>query len=107
MTIIVENQSTLGAAPDTVGAAVPVGTQRIFKAVGVHNPTAGVVTFKAYLVPSGGTADSSNRVIDRTVGIGKTDLCPELIGRGLAAAGTLQMDAVACTAGFTAIDSQA
>lgn len=50
----------------------------------VTNTTATPATLTAWLVPSGGAADDTNKVIDEvSIGAHDTYLCPELAGRRL------------------------
>lgn len=50
----------------------------------VTNITAGNVVFTAHLVPIGGTADATNKVLSsRTIAPGDTYRCPELVGQSL------------------------
>lgn len=52
------------------------------------NISAGVVTFSINLVVSGGSATASNRILDeRTIAVGETYTCPEVVGHVLEAAG--------------------
>ncbi len=60
------------------------------------NITAGAITCDVHRVPSGGTADTSNKLIDgRSLAAHETYLCPEIVGRVLEAGDTLQAKASA------------
>lgn len=100
--ITIQDPINIGASPTTVGTAVPDGLQRKFIAAGAHNDTGGVVTLKVSLVASSGSA---SLLINRAVGINKTDTLPELIGRGLNAGGSLLVEGSGLNVGFTSIDS--
>lgn len=50
----------------------------------LHNSTGGAVTFAANVVPSGGSADSTNLFLNRSIPAGASYLCPEIAGRTLA-----------------------
>lgn len=104
MTISILNPSLLTAL-NQIGSNVPEGTQRIFRAVGVHNSTEANIMLTLYLVPVGEVADLSNRIIHRLVLAGKTDMCPELIGRGLNIDGSLWGSGVGLTVGYTTTDN--
>lgn len=93
------------AALAAIGGVVPAGVKRNYKAVGAHNDTAAAVTLTVHLVPTGGIADNSNRIINRLVPVDKTDMCPELVGRGLNAGGTLYVGGAGLNFGYTAIDT--
>jgi len=57
-------------------------TTALDKVVATNN-SAGTVVLSLYLVNSGGTADASNRLINRSILAGKSDLCPEIAGHDL------------------------
>ena len=95
--ITIQDPVVLGAALATIGGTVPNGVQRVFRAVGVRNPTAGTLTLVVTL--------AGTEIINRPVLAGKTDLCPELIGRGLNGGSNLQMSGASLTAGFTSLDT--
>lgn len=105
MPLTIQDNIPLTAALDAIGGTVTVGVQRIFKAVGVHNPTGLPVPLLVYLVPFGEVAGDDYLVIDRPVLANKSDLCLQLIGRGLNGGGTLMVSADGCNIGFTSIDT--
>lgn len=47
----------------------------------VFNGTAGAVTFKCNLVPSGGAAGATNLKLSRSIAVDETYTCPELVGQ--------------------------
>jgi hypothetical protein len=93
------------AALAAVGGAVPEGVIRTYKAAGAHNDTGAPVMLTMHLVPKDGAPDASNRIIYRSVPDGETDLCPELIGRGLRTGGKLHVGGVGLGFGATSIDT--
>lgn len=103
--ITIQDQIDIGASVTTVGNAVPAGMQRKFTAFGAHNDSGSAVILKVYLVPTSGSAANPNLLINRAVPAGKTDTCPELMGRGLNSGGTLQVEGAGLNVGWTAIDT--
>jgi len=57
--------------------------QTIIDKFTVHNHTGTAATFACNLVPSGGSADSTNLFVNRTILPGETYRCPELVGQTL------------------------
>lgn len=104
--ITVLDPVTVGV-PAAIGGIIPDGIQRNYKSAGVNNPTGAPITLIVHLVAKNKVADTSNIIIDRAVPAGKTDMCPELIGRGLNAGGSLWVEGNGLTAGYTAIDTVA
>jgi hypothetical protein len=102
--LIVKDSATL-AGVAAIDTAVASGVIRTYRSAGAHNPTGGTLTLTVHLVPAGGVADNSNRIINRAVPAGKTDLCPELVGRGLNAGGILQAGGAGLNFGYTAVDT--
>jgi hypothetical protein len=49
----------------------------------IFNDTAGAVTVDLHLVNSGGTADTSNIFISRSINVGENYKCPEITGQTL------------------------
>lgn len=95
----------LTAAAATYGTVVPVSTKRIIKSASLINTTAAPVQCSVYLVPSGATASSANIKISlRAIAAGETYSCPELIGKGLNAAGFVQALGLGVTFDYTATD---
>lgn len=74
----------------TYGTAVPTATKRVIKAAKLYNGTAAPVVCEVHMIASGGTASDTNRVINRTIGVEETYLCPEMINEGLNAGGFIQ-----------------
>lgn len=104
MPLKIQDPAALGAAA-SIGGAVPVGYIRNFVAAGAYNNTPDPILLTIYLVPKGGVPDASNKLLERSIPGRKTDMCQELIGRGLNAEGTLQVGGAGLTFGFTAIDT--
>lgn len=84
-------------APQALTAAVvtyytvPANTVAIVTAGALSNSTGGAVACSVYIVPSGGTAGTSNKTIPaRSIANNDTDLCPELLGQRLPAGTTIQ-----------------
>lgn len=62
------------------------------------NTTAGAITVTVHLVPSGGTADSTNCILSSySIAAGQTYVPPGAIGQWLEEGGTLQASASAAT----------
>jgi len=81
-------QLTGSAATYATGSA---GNRTTIKSASVTNTTAGVVALTVYRVPSGGTAGASNTVISaRSIAVGETYNCPELVNKVLHAGDTIQ-----------------
>ena len=60
-------------------------------AVTVSNPTAGAVALDLHIVPSGGSADATNKVIPaKTLAANETYTCPEMTAQTLPAGTTIQ-----------------
>lgn len=102
--INVKDPSTLGALAMFDGA-IPEGVVRNYRAAGAHNPTNGTITLKVYLVPKNGVANDGTLILNRAVQPHKTDICVELIGRGLNAGGSLWIDGTGLTFGYTSLDT--
>ena len=105
MATTIQDNVLLAAGNIVVGGPVPSGLQRIYTAVSVRNPTGASITLTLHLVPDGAAASATNTIFSRPVLAGKTDVCLQVIGRGLNANGTLVINAPACTVGYTAIDT--
>ena len=88
-TVLVAGVQLTGAAlPYATGSA---GNRTTIKSASVTNTTAGVVALTVYRVPSGGTAGASNTVISaRSIAVGETYNCPELVNKVLHAGDTIQ-----------------
>jgi len=98
-------EPTVLAAIAAIGEVMPVGTSRVYTAAGAHNPTGAPVTLTVHLVPANGAPADSNRILNRNVAAGKTDLCLELIGRGLPAGSQLYAGGAGINFGYTAVDT--
>lgn len=105
MPITIVDPIQLTAGLGIAGPVIADGSSRVFKAAGAHNDTGATVTLTVHLVPKGGNPDTSNRLISRAVANNKTDMCPELLGRGLSSGGTLQVSGAGLNFGYTAIDT--
>ena len=89
----------------TQGTVVGTLTKRVIKAASLCNTTGSPIAATVYLVPSGGTAASTNTYISaRAIAAGETYPCPELIGQGLNAAGFVQALGNGLTFKYSAID---
>jgi hypothetical protein len=101
----VHDGSTLAAAAAVQGAAVPALTKRIIRAATLCNSTAGPVAASVYLVPGGGNPDVTNVMISaRTLAAGESYPCPELVGQGLNALGSVQALGAGLTFKFSGTD---
>lgn len=97
--------AVLTGAAATYGVVVPTATKRIIKSASLTNTTAAPVVCSVYLVPSGGTAGTANiKISARTIAVGETYNCPELIGKGLNAAGFVQALGTGVTFDYTATE---
>ena len=104
-TVYVFSGAQLTGAAATYGTVVPALTKRVIKSASLTNTTAGAVACSVYLVPSGGTAGASNTLISaRSIAVGETYNCPELIGKGLDAAGFVQALGLNVTFAYTATE---
>lgn len=56
-------RGAIAVSPGTLLYTVPAGTSTYVKDIDVCNTTAGALTLVLYLVPSGGTVDTSNMLI--------------------------------------------
>lgn len=66
-------------------------TKAVIKSAQLTNTTAGAVACTVYVVPSGGTAGATNTLISaRSIAVGETYNCPELINQVLEAGGFIQ-----------------
>ncbi len=95
------------AAAVTQGTVTPANTRRKITAAIICNSTGVAKTFTAHVIPSGGTAGATNMYISaRTIGAGESYLCPELVGRGMNAAGFIQVlaDVTGMTFKYEAFD---
>lgn len=89
----------------TQGAVVPALTKRIIKAATITNTTGAPISATVYLVPSGGTAGTTNTYISALpIAAGDSYPCPELINQGLNAAGFVQALGNGLTFKYTAVD---
>ncbi len=74
------------------------GVKARIDSIALINTTAGAVTATVHLVPSGGTATTSNCVLSaRSIGAGETYIVPGAMGQTIEAGGTLQALASANT----------
>ena len=94
----------LTASAATYGTAVPTLTKRTIQAMKLYNGTAAPVACEVFLIPSGGTAIDTTRVISRTIGVEETYTCPEVINEGLNAGGFVQALGLNCSIRYTAWD---
>ena len=69
----------------------PTLTKAVIKSAQLTNTTAGAVACTVYLIPSGGTAGATNTFISaRSIAVGETYNCPELVNAVLEAGGFIQ-----------------
>lgn len=103
-TYIFDGGALTGSAV-TQGTVVPALTKRIIKSAALCNTTGSPIAGTVYLVPSGGTAGSTNTYISaRAIAAGETYPCPELINQGLNAAGFVQALGNGLTFKYTSIE---
>ncbi len=83
------------------GVNVPNATGSIFTpAAGVtrstvtaatfNNTSGGNVTIQVWIVPNGGSADASNKIIDRQLSSNESYTAPELVGQSVEDGGSIQ-----------------
>ena len=70
--------AALGAG-NTTAYTVPVGVTAHIRAIAFHNATAANVVGNVHFVLSGGSAAANNRILSKTIMVGKTDACPECL----------------------------
>jgi hypothetical protein len=95
------------AAAVTQGTEVPANTKRRITSAVVCNSTGVAKTFTAHVIPSGGSAATTNMYISaRTIKPGESYTCPELVGRGMNEGGFVQAlaDVTGMTFKYEAID---
>ena len=64
----------------------------------VTNTSAGAVVFYGWLVASGGAAGNSNAIIfNKSIAVGETYGCPEMVGQSLESGGFIVTEAGAAT----------
>lgn len=86
--------TTSAATYYTAGAIVAA---RIDKCVAANN-SGSAATMTLHLVPSGGTADDTNKIIKtKSINAGEVYTCPEVVGHVLTPGGTIQALASAGT----------
>jgi hypothetical protein len=104
ITTYVYDASLLTASVVTKGDVVPANTKRFIKAMTLYNGTAAPVVCEVHLIPSGGTASDTNRIIHRTLAAEETYTCPEAINKGMNAAGFIQALGLDVSFGYNTID---
>ena len=86
---LIEPQALTGSVATIYTVPALFNTQ--LAAVTVSNPTAGAVALTLHIVPDGGTADATNKVIPaKTLAANETYICPELTAQTLPAGTTIQ-----------------
>lgn len=82
-------QALPAADTSLYAVATPVTRARI-DACTVANTTAGELILTMYIVPPGGSAGASNKlVVSRRLGANESYLCPEVIGQAIEVGGSL------------------
>lgn len=105
MTIAILNGLNITTAnPVGVGEPIADGVNRIFKAVGIHNASPAPVLTSLHIVKPNAVADGSNRLFTRSIPSGKSDMCPEIIGRGMKTGEQLFIIGNGVSIGYTAYD---
>lgn len=84
------------------GTAVGSLTRRVIKSASLTNTTAAAVACSVYLVASGSASAGNTFISARAVAAGETYNCPELIGKGLNAGGTVQALGAGVSFAYTA-----
>ena len=55
-----------------------------------HNSSGGAVTLMVWIVPDGGSPDSTNKVIERSIATNESYTAPEIAGQTIESGGSLQ-----------------
>lgn len=86
------------AATATTEYTCPASTKTIIDKFTGTNTTATAVTLDVHLVPSGGTADATNKIISaKSIAQDATYTCPEVVGHVLDAGDFIAVTASAAT----------
>ena len=104
MSTFVYDAVVLTATADVQGAVVPASTVRKITKMTAYNSTGGAVTLEVYVVPATLSADTTHRIMSVSIAAGKTYLCPEIIGMGIKAGGTIYAKGLALSFSYTAIE---
>jgi hypothetical protein len=96
--------SLMTGSASNMGTAVPANTKRIIRSAVLYNGTVAPVVCEIHCIPSGGTASDTNRVIHRTLAVEETYTCPELVNKGMNAAGFVQGLGLDVSFSYTATD---
>lgn len=109
MTIYIKDVTAIAAGAASIqGVAVAAGYKRKITKMIAHNGTGAPVLLQVYNVPSGGTATVAlTRIINYSLAIGETYLCPEAIGAGLNTGGSIYADGSGLAFSFVANDTLA
>lgn len=106
MTLYVKDAALIAAgAPSIQGLAVSVGFKRKITKMTAYNSLPGTVTLKVYNVPTGSIADATTRILNYALKAEETYLCPEAIGAGLNALGSIFAEGVGVSFSYVAADS--
>lgn len=65
------------------------GVTTIIDKFTVTNGSGAAESFEVNLVPPGGAADATNLILDKTIAVGETYTCPELVGQVLDSGGAI------------------
>jgi hypothetical protein len=107
ITQYIPDPQVLGAAAALQGVVVPALTRRIIRAATATLPAAAAapVALSVFMVPAAGNADATTVMISgRPIAPGESYPCPELIGQGLGAGGSMQALGNGLVFKFTATD---
>lgn len=97
--------AVLTGAAATYGTAAPSLTARVIRSANLVNTTGAPVAATVYMVPATGAPVAANTMISaRTIAVGESYPCPELIGQGLNPGGTMQALGNGLTFKYTATD---
>lgn len=96
---VTETLLSAGYAPSSTGTAytVPAATETKISKVQASNADTVARTLTVHLVPSGGTADNSNKVVVYSLAAGESVTLSELMGELLETGATIQHVASAAT----------
>ena len=105
MSTYIKTAELLGAGSAIQGTAVPVSTKRKYTKVTAANFTGAPVVLAVWLVPSGGTATNTHKVLSRTLADLETYNCPEVISGASDALGSLHASGLNISFSFVTTDT--
>lgn len=101
-TIYVHEGATLTATLDIQGTVVPVNAKRVIKSAALVNTTAAPVLCSVSFVSE--DASVHPKIVERALGVNESYLCPELIGKGLLAGGSVKASGLGVSFDYTSTE---